>query len=460
VTTENLLSLDEYIQLVEDGDVDTVVCAAPDMYGRLMGKRLTTNSFKTLGMSGEGIHVGNYFFACDINMNPVDLPLITLYGRGWGGDIRLVPDMSTMRRIPWETNAVLVICDAFNSYDDAELEVAPRKILRNQIERAKAAGIALKTASELEFFLANAEASRVREMDYRNIPMTCQTRGDYQLLHSSADEWFIHQIRTKMPEFGIPIESSKTEWGFGQQEVTMDYSEVLEMADRHVLFKHGVKALAQKSKITASFMAKPLIDEIGSSCHIHASLWSAADDQPLGWDGESRGMTDVFGSFLAGQLAHVLDLGLMFAPTVNSYKRFLPDQFAGTTIAAGQDNRSTAFRVVGHESSYRFENRIPGADVNPYFAYAATLIAGLNGVDQNLPKPTLYSGNAWYDENIPVMTGNFQDSVRRFGESKLALDSLGELVHSHILGFYENELRCFVSEAVTDWERDRYYDRI
>ncbi|MET8824297.1 glutamine synthetase family protein [Streptomyces sp. NPDC004610] len=458
MTTENLLSLDEYTQLVADGAVDTVVCAVPDMYGRLLGKRLTTNSFKTLCLSGEGIHCGNYFFACDMDMNPVDLPLLTLYGHAWAGDIRLLPDMATMRRVPWEPNAVIVICDAFSTVDDSEIEVAPRRVLRRQIERAKAAGLALKAASELEFFLANAEASRVRDMNYRDIPMTSATHGDYQLLHSSKDDWFIHQIRTKMPQFGIPIESSKTEWGFGQQEVTMDYCDVLEMADRHVLFKHGVKELAHQNKLTASFMAKPQIDEIGSSCHIHASLWSADGEKPIGWDGD--GMSDIFGSFLSGQLANALDLGLMFAPTINSYKRYRPDQFAGTAIAAGEDNRTTAFRIVGHDSSYRFENRIPGADVNPYFAYAAMFIAGLNGIDKNLPKPTLFSGNAWYDKDIPVFTGNFQDSVRLFGQSKVALDSLGELVHSHILGFYENELRCFVSETVTDWERERYYDRI
>ncbi|MFC5995370.1 glutamine synthetase family protein [Pseudonocardia hispaniensis] len=442
-------------ELVTDGTIDTVICAVPDPHGRLMGKRLTVNSFRSLGLSGEGIHASSYLFASDLEMTPLDLP-ISSGANGWA-DVRLVPDLGTLRRVPWEPYAALVICDAYASDSDDLIEVSPRTMLRRQVERAASAGLTLKFASELEFYLAAQDPATALEREYRDLPMTSGYRGDYQILQSSRDEWFIRQIRTLMPQFGIPVESSKTEWGLGQQEITLDYCATMEMADRHLLFKHGIKDLAQRNKLTASFMAKPSIDEVGSSCHLHVSLWSA-DDQPLGWaDG---GMSDIFGAFVAGQLDHAVGLGLMFAPTINSYKRFVPDQFAGTAICVGHDNRSCAFRLVGSEASYRLENRIPGADINPYYAYAATIAAGLDGIERNLPRPPIFSGNAWRDDSLELMPAALHGSIQHFADSKLARSAFGEETHEHLLAFYRAELGAFESGTVTDWERRRYFERI
>lgn len=455
-TSYTLLDVAEYEQLAADGVIDTVICAVPDLHGRLMGKRLTVSGFAALGLSGEGISASSYLFASDIDMTPINTA-VSGDDNGWV-DFRMVPDLSTLRRVPWEPNAAMVLCDAYYGGSDRLIEEAPRTILRRQIERAREHDISFKFASELEFFLAAVDPRAALDADYRNLPMTSGYRGDYQILQSSRDETIIHEIRNSMPGFGIPIESSKTEWGRGQQEITLDYCETLAMADRHVLFKHGIKEIVQRRDMTATFMAKPSMEDAGSSCHLHLSLWSASGGGGLDWaDG---GMSDLFGSFISGQLAHATELGLLFAPTVNSYKRYVPDQFAGTAIAVGYDNRSCAFRLVGTGDSYRLENRIPGADTNPYLAYTGTIAAGLNGIAMGLPKPVVFQGNAWRDTEMPLMTSSLHESVGLFADSKTAVDALGERVHEHLLGFYRNELRVFDSETVTDWERRRYFDRI
>jgi len=453
-----IIDLDRFEELVSAGEVDTVVCAAPDPYGRLVGKRLTIGAFRTLCLEGEGVNASSFVFAVDLEMNPLDLP-VSNAENGWV-DIRLVPDLTTMRRVPWEPTSLFVICDAHEGESDALLAVAPRTILKEQIARAEAQGLAFKFASELEFFLAAVSPEEAWKAEYRNLQMLSNYRSDYQVLQGGRDEWFIRQIRQLMPEFGVAVESSKPEWGLGQQEVTLDYCETLEMADRHVLFKHGIKELAQRADLTVTFMAKPGIEEVGSSCHLHVSMWDAVDGSPLSWSEENGGMSARFGSFVAGQLANAVDLGLLFAPTVNSYKRFLPDQFAGTAIALGHDNRSCAFRLVGRGPSFRVENRIPGADVNPYYAYSATIAAGLAGLEASDPIPTVSSGNAWENDSFEVMTSSLHSSVERFAHSKLAREAFGDEVFEHLHASADAELRAFESGAVTDWEVKRYYERV
>jgi len=450
------LDVEQFEALARGGEIDTVVCATPDPYGRLVGKRLTTDAFRTLCLEGDGVHASSFVFAVDVEMNPLELA-VSNSSNGWA-DIRLVPDMTTLRRVPWEPSTAFVICDVYESHGDELLSVAPRTILKRQVERAREAGIALKFASELEFFLAAETSQDAWARGYKDLRMLSSYHSDYQMLQSGRDEWFIRQIRTQMPQFGVAVESSKPEWGLGQQEVTLDYCETLEMADRHVLFKHGVKELAHRAGLTPTFMAKPGIDEIGSSCHLHVSIWGAETGEPLCWgDG---GMSSAFGSFVAGQLEHAVELGLLFAPTINSYKRFLPDQFAGTAIAVGLDNRSCAFRLVGEGPSFRVENRIPGADVNPYYAYSATIAAGLDGIARDLPKPAVFQGNAWQGEGMTFMSTSLHESLDRFAASRLARTAFGEGVFEHLLASSTSELVAFDSGTVTDWELRRYYERV
>lgn len=458
IHNDPIVDLDRFEKLASEGEVDTVICAAPDPYGRLVGKRLTIQAFRTLCLEGEGVNASSFVFAVDLEMTPLDLP-VSNADNGWV-DIRLVPDLATMRRVPWEPHALLVICDAYEGAGDGLVPVAPRTILKHQIARAREQGLTFQFASELEFFLAAVSPAEAWRKEYRDLRMMSDYRSDYQVLQGGRDEWFIRQIRQTMPAFGVSVESSKPEWGLGQQEVTLDYCETLEMADRHVLFKYGIKELAQRADLTVTFMAKPKIDEVGSSCHLHVSMWDALDGSPLCWDGESGGMSSRFGSFVSGQLAHAVDLGLLFAPTVNSYKRYLPDQFAGTAIALGHDNRSCAFRLVGHGPSFRVENRIPGADVNPYYAYSATIAAGLAGIEAGDAMPPIFVGNAWEDASFEVMSSSLHTSVERFSHSKLARSAFGEEVFDHLHASAAAELTAFESGAVTDWEVKRYYERV
>ncbi len=454
----SVLDLDRFEALAAAGEITTVVCAAPDPYGRLVGKRLTISAFRTLGLQGNGVNASSFIFGVDLEMNPLELP-VSNAANGWV-DIRLVPDLSTLRRVPWEPTAALVLCDAYHMDSDEPLAVAPRSILRGQLDRAAQRGLSFKFASELEFYLAATPPREAWQLGYQNLTMLSDYRSDYQMIQAARDDWFIERIRNQMPAFGVPVESSKPEWGLGQQEVTLDYCDTLEMADRHVLFKYGVKQLANNADLTVTFMAKPKIDEVGSSCHLHVSMWSADGAEPLCWSAERHGMSERFGAFVAGQLHHASDISLMFAPTVNSYKRFQPDQFAGTAIALGNDNRSCAFRLVGSGPSFRVENRIPGADVNPYYAYAATIAAGLDGVDREMSAPDIFDGNAWTGADITTVPTALHRSLNLFAESKMARTAFGDEVFEHLLASAQSELEAFDSHTVTDWESRRYYERV
>ncbi len=456
-TNTACLELAEFDDLAARGEIDTVICAAPDPYGRLVGKRLTVPAFRSLGLRGEGINASSFVFAVDLEMNPLELP-VSSAANGWA-DIRLVPDLSTMRRVPWEPNVALVICDAYHGDADELLPVAPRTILRRQIERAQQHGLRFQFASELEFFLSATPPREAWERGYQDLKMLSDYRSDYQMIQAGRDDWFISRIRNQMPAFGVPVESSKPEWGLGQQEVTLDYCDTMEMADRHVLFKYGIKQLATQADLTVTFMAKPKIDEVGSSCHLHVSMW--ADGKSMCWtDGPDGPMSEQFGSFVAGQLRHAADMTLMFAPTVNSYKRFQPDQFAGTAIALGNDNRSCAFRLVGHGPSYRVENRIPGADVNPYYAYSATIAAGLDGIEQQLPRPDILDGNAWTRDGVGLVPTSLHRALDLFAENKMVRSAFGDEVFEHLLASSQAELVSYDSHTVTDWETRRYYERV
>jgi glutamine synthetase len=452
------IAVEELQSLLDSGGVDNVLCAVPDPHGRLVGKRLTGRAFRDLGLGSEGIKASSFVFAVDLEMEPLELPVSNV-SNGYV-DFRMVPDLNTLRRVPWDPKTALVLCDAHESNSDALLEVAPRSILKRQLGRAAQRDLNFKFASELEFFLAKTTPSEAFRQGYQDLDMLSDYRCDYGMGQSSRDDWFIRQIRNGMDAFGVDTESSKPEWGLGQQEITLYYEDTLEMADRHVLFKYGVKDLAQRAGLTPTFMAKVGIDEVGSSCHLHVSLWSASSGEPLCWDPGTTGMSRVFGSFVAGQLEHALDLGLMFAPTVNSYKRYQPNQFAGTAVAVGYDNRSFAFRLVGEGASFRVENRIPGADVNPYYAYSATIAAGLAGIEQGLDTPRVDEGNAWEIPDVPIMWTSLHRAVDAFATSDLAAEAFGAEVFAHLLGSARAEVVSFDSGTVTDWELRRYYERV
>lgn len=451
---------DRLEQLIKSGEIDTVVCAMPDLWGRLVGKRVTGQTFLKTALGEEGLHGSLYVFVVDMDMDPRPGYALTDWDQGFQ-DCRFVPDLATLRLVPWVEKTAMVLCDPYYEGSDKPLEIAPRHILKRQIEAAKALGLTIKCASELEFFTyfnSYDEAWRAR---YRDLHPTSNYRGDYHVFHSTKDEPFIGQMRRHMNDFGIEVEFSKTEWGLGQQEINLRYADALEMADRHMLYKNGVKEIAAQIGMAATFMAKIDIAEIGSSCHLHTSLWDEAGKQSLTWSDDAPGhISERFGHFLGGMLGATREFIWFFAPNVNSYKRFLSDSFAPTVVALGDDNRTCGFRLCGERESFRVENRIPGADTNPYLAFAAQIASGLHGIREKLPAPALHHGNAYADDTLPRIPTSLHEAIDALAGSKVAPAAFGEEVAAHLLNFARQEQLAFESGTVTDWELVRYFERV
>src|SRR5438128_548863 len=380
-----MLTLDELRRDVESGAIDTVVAAFTDMQGRLMGKREQADYF--LDETAEhGLEGCNYLLGLDMEMDPQPGYAMASWERGYG-DFHLRPDPATLRRLPWLAGTAMVLCDV--AWEDGTPVVAsPRQVLRAQVERARAAGYEPMFGTELEFYLLKESYAEAHAKHYRDLTPSVPYILDYHVLATTYDEGLIRQIRKGMQGAGIPVESSKGEAWPGQQEINFRYADALTMADNHVIYKNGAKEIAFLNGCSITFMAKPDHTWIGSSCHIHSSLWR---------DGESAfaGESQVFKQWLAGQIACARELAIFLAPTINSYKRYAAGSWAPTTLAWGYDNRTCGFRVVGHGQGLRVETRIPGGDVNPYLAFAALLAAGLHGLEQELELPPPLDGNAY-----------------------------------------------------------------
>jgi len=444
---------------LRDEGIETVLCVVPDLWGRLMGKRVTTESFLKTALGSEGLHASLYLFVVDMDMDPRPGYELSSWHTGFS-DFRMVPDLATFRLVPWLGATAIVICDAYEEEGDRLVDVAPRSILRRQVERAAAAGLAVKMATELEFYLYRNPPAEAWARRYHDLEPVSYYRADYHILASTRNDSFIEGIRRHMNAAGIEVEFSKAEWGLGQQEVNLRYTDALEMADRHALYKNGVKEMAHQGEWSVTFMAKPSISEIGSSCHIHASLWGPDQATRMPDPSSPHQLSGLGRSFLAGLLEHTSELMWLFAPNVNSYKRFQSASFAPTVVAWGHDNRTCGYRVVGEGESLRVENRMPGADVNPYLSAAATVIAGLDGVARQLDCGDPYEGNAYTDGGLPTVPATLRDGLDLFAGSPLAAAALGSAVHEHLINFGRQELEAFQHECVTDWERIRYFERI
>lgn len=451
-------TFDDLNRLIDKGDVETVVCAMPDLWGRLVGKRLTAKNFKDAALGAEGLHASLYLFCVDMDMDPRPGYALTSWDKGFQ-DCALKPDLSTIRLLPWVAKTAFVLCDAVDHHGDL-VAMAPRTILKRQIARAETMGVTFKSAAEIEFFLFRDSYDEAWEKRYRGLKPTSRYRADYHILQSTRDEPVIGGIREMIDAAGIEVENAKTEWGLGQQEIALRYTDALEMADRHLLYKAWVKELVSQRGLSATFMAKPFIDEVGSSCHIHISMWDRTG-HPIGFD-EMRpgGMSERFGSFVAGLAEGGRDYGWTLAPTINSYKRFRKASFAPVQLVVGGDNRTCGFRLVGHGPSFRVESRIPGADANPYLALAGTIASGLDGLERALPAPALYDGNAYENQDLPRMPVTMREAIDCFAASDRARAAFGEDVHTHLLHFAREELDAFEQETVTDWEMMRYFERI
>jgi len=441
------LTLDELKTEVEAGTIDTVVAAFTDMQGRLMGKREEAHFF--VSESAEhGLEGCNYLLALDMEMDPQPGYEMASWDRGYG-DFHLLPDMATLRKIPWLEGTALVLCDV--AWEDGSPVVAsPRQVLARQVARAREAGFEPMFGSELEFYLLKESYAEAYEKHYRGLTPSVPYILDYHVLATTYDEGFIRQIRNGMQGAGIPVESSKGEAWPGQHEINFRYADALTMADNHVIYKNGAKELAHANGCSITFMAKPDHTWIGNSCHIHASLWRDGANAFAADDG-------VFGAFLAGWIAGARELALFLAPNVNSYKRYVPGSWAPTSLAWGYDNRSCGFRVVGHGRSLRVETRIPGGDVNPYLAAAALIAAGLRGIEEELdPGPPLV-GSA-YEAEADRFPSSLYEAVEELEGSRMAREAFGDEVVDHYLNYGRTEQRLF-DEVVTCNERERLYER-
>ena len=462
------LSLDGLSAMVEAGEVDTVLCAMPDLWGRLVGKRVPGRNFLERILGSEGLHASLYLFVVDLEMNPLPGFDLTNWETGFH-DCRMAPDVSTLRLIPWLERTALVLCDAVHEKTGQPIEVSPRQILKRQVERAKDAGYTFKCGSELEVFFFRESYDEAFDARYSGLHPLSHYRADYHMLQTTKDEWLIRQIRNGMDGAGVPVEFSKGEWGWGQHEINLIYADALEMADRHAIYKNGVKEIAALNGVSATFMAKWKTEEVGSSFHIHSSVWDEDGSQSLMWDGARQDhMSDIFRHYLGGLMTTARQLSLLMAPVVNSYRRYESESFAPTAIAWGDDNRTCGFRVVGEHDSFRVENRVPGADGNPYLAFAATIAGGLHGLQEKIEPPEMVHGNAYKDEIADHVPSSLEEAVQEFELSDLAKTAFGGRVFPHLLQLAQHEQRAFGTASgapvptgpVGEWELFRYFERI
>jgi glutamine synthetase len=412
-------------------------------------------------VAAHGMHVCDYLLASDMEMDPTPGYRFASWDTGYG-DLHLVPDASTLRRAAWLDRSALVLCDAFRGHEP--VAVAPRQILKRQIERAAARGFEARTGSELEFFLLRDDYEAAQQKGFRGLAHLGRYVEDYHLLSGTFAEPVIGAIRRGVDASGIPVEFSKGEWGPGQQEINLRYAPALEMADRHVIYKQAAKEIAAAAGTSLTFMAKFDESLAGSSCHIHVSLWSTKGGEPVFGGGEALAgapvrVSPVFRGFLGGVLAHAREIALFLAPNPNSYKRYRPGTFAPTGIAWSYDNRTAGFRVVGDGPSLRVECRIPGADANPYLAYAALLAAGLDGVERKLDPGPGFSGDAYASKGLPQVPHSLGEAAAELEKSEFVREAFGAEVVEHYLHFVRTEERA-VAMRVSDVERARYFERI
>ncbi len=446
-----MMTLDELCEGVTRGEIDTVVLAMTDMQGRLQGKRLDAEAF-VAEIAEHGAEACAYLLAVDMEMTPLPGFALTSWESGYG-DFVLRPDLSTLRRTTWLEGTVICLADV-EHHDGSPVAESPRQILRAQLARLAERGWTAKIGSELEFVLYRETYEAAREKSYRDLKPANAYNVDYSIFGTTMVEDIIRPIRLAMKAAGLKVEDSKGECNFGQHEINFRYQEALRMADDHVIYKLAAREIAHQHGAAITFMAKPNQLE-GNSCHIHCSFWDG--ETPLFPGDGDGGRSSLYEGYVAGQVASTRELSYFYAPNINSYKRYANGSFAPTKLLWGIDNRTCAFRSVGHGPSLRLESRIAGGDANPYLAFAATIAAGLDGIDRALPLVPPLQGNA-YDSEGDHLPTSLAQAVDLLDASSLARAALGDRVVDHYVNSGRHEVAAFES-AVTDWELHRSFER-
>ena len=452
------ITRDELEGLIRSGDIDTVLMVFPDLQGRLVGKR-TPGRFFLQSVADAGTENCDYLIACDMDNNPVPGYRFTSYEQGYG-DMLAKADWNTVRLIPWVEKTALIMCDLLDVESHELIPVAPRSILQHQVDAAAAMGFLPKVASEIEFFLFKDTYDEAHDKGYRDLKPHSPWLEDYHILQTTKDEYVLGAIRRGLEAAGIPVEFSKGEAGRGQHEINLDYTTAVEMADRNSVYKLAAKEIAHFAGRSVSFMAKYDFNDTGSSCHIHSSLWSLDGETAVFDDHHgSHGMSETFQHYLAGQIATAREFSLLWAPTINSYKRFQLGSWAPTGVGWGIDNRTLGFRKVGHGKGTRVECRIPGADANSYFAFAGAIAGGLHGIRNKMELGAPFVGNGYEAPDIPRIPWSIVEAIELWERSEVARECFGDDVHHHILTMAKAEWMSF-NQTVTDWEMRRYFERI
>ncbi|MFI7074105.1 glutamine synthetase family protein [Micromonospora sediminicola] len=449
------LSLEQLRVAVTEGEIDTVVLALTDMQGRLQGKRFHAPFFldQVVTNGSEGC---NYLLAVDVDMNTVDGYAMSSWERGYG-DFAMRPDLDTLRRMPWQPGSALLLADLEWLDGSGPVVASPRQILRRQLDRLAAHGLTAYAGTELEFVLYRDSYEQAWSRGYRELTPANQYNVDYSLLGTARVEPLLRRIRTEMAAAGLTPESAKGECNLGQHEIAFRYDEAVRCADHHVIYKNGAKEIAAQEGMAITFMAKPNERE-GNSCHIHFSLRDAAGKSAMLGDGPAH--LSVTGQrVLAGLLATMREFSLLFAPNINSYKRYQPGSFAPTALRWGTDNRTCALRLVGHGQGMRVENRVPGADVNPYLAIAALVAGAVHGIENELELADECTGNAYDDPEAERVPGTLRDALDLWQRSEVARAAFGDEVTAHYANQAKVELTAF-DAAVTDWELRRGFERL
>lgn len=450
------ISQSDLERMTADGTLDTVLTVFPDQQGRLAGKRYTARTY--LNQAREGWEGCDYLLGCDLENEP--LPGYTSFSWDKGyGDFMVRPDPKTLVLVPWLERTALVLGDIEDAHHQP-LAVAPRQILQAQARRAEAMGIKLRLASELEFYVFNDSYERAGAKGYRELDTAGKYIQDYHILQTTKEEKLMQPLRRYFDAMGFEVENSKGEWGPGQEELNLGHQEPVEMADRHSIFKHGVKEVAALMGMSVTFMAKWNTTFAGSSCHLHSSLWDAKTGEPLGWDPKGPAhMSPRLQHWVAGQLALGRDFAAFYAPYVNSYRRYQAGSFAPTRLVAGVDNRTCGMRILGHSpKAIRVENRCPGADANPYLAFAATIAAGLHGIEHKLKFEGLYTGNAYLDPAVRQVPKTLYEAIDLLSQSKPARAAFGDVVVDHYVNTATQEQKVY-DQRVTDLDLMRNFER-
>jgi glutamine synthetase len=441
-------------QEVASGLIDTVSVAITDMQGRLQGKRIDADYFVEEVMDGhtEGC---NYLMAVDVDMNTVDGYAMSSWDSGYG-DFVMRPDLGTLHRVPWQEGAIGVLCD-LEMEGGGPVLPSPRQVLRRQLDALDAAGYGAFVGTELEFIVFQDTYEEAWLAGYKDLTPANLYNVDYSMLGGARVEPLLRRIRLAMAGAGMIVESAKGECNLGQHEIAFKYQDALRTCDNHVIYKTGAKEIAAQESMALTFMAK-YNEREGNSCHIHLSFRGTDGSMVMADHDDPNGLSAAGKGFIAGQLAHARELTLLYAPQINSYKRYVPGSFAPTAIRWGRDNRTCAMRLVGHGQSLRLENRLPGGDVNPYLAVAGMVAAGLHGIQENLDLEDEFVGNAYTSDSAHVPS-SMGEALEAWESSAWVRDTFGAEVHDHYSNMARVEMAAY-GKAVTDWERYRSFERL